>query len=225
MKAAVRALDISGLAPEQWPALAAMLDDKERARAARFAFQEDRQSYIAAHALVRAELSRRADRAPQQWRFAETKLGKPFLLDPPRDLRFSITHTRGMVAVAIAEGVEIGVDVESADRRAESMKLAERFFAPEEVALLRAVEGEARRNLFFAIWTLKEAVVKATGLGLSQGLDSFAVSLDPLRVTMRDGPTQAWSAAHWRLGAFHFAFVARGDVEAEFSAVEAGLTL
>jgi 4'-phosphopantetheinyl transferase len=219
VKAAVRALDISGVTPEQWLALAAMLDDEERARAARFAFEEDRQSYIAAHALLRSELSRRADRAPGDWRFAATKLGKPFLVDAPRDLRFSMTHTRGMVAVAIADGVEVGVDVESVDRRAESMKLAERFFAPEEAALLRAVEGEARRDLFFAIWTLKEAVVKATGQGLSQGLDSFAVSLDPLRVTMRDRPAQAWSAAHWRRGAFHFAFAAPGDVEADFSAV------
>lgn len=221
MEVAVRALDISGVAPEQWPALAVLLDDAERARAARFAFEEDRHSYIAAHALLRAELSRRASPAPQEWRFAATALGKPFLLDPPRDLRFSLTHTRGMVAVAVTEGLEIGVDVESEDRRAESMKLAERFFAPQEVALLRAVEGDARREMFFAIWTLKEAVVKATGQGLSRALDSFAVSPDPPRVTMRD---EAWSADHWRLGSFHFALAAQGAITADFSVVDVGLT-
>jgi 4'-phosphopantetheinyl transferase len=218
---AVRALDISGVAPGQWSALAASLDDAERARAARFAFEEDRQSYIAAHALLRAELSSHADRAPSDWRFAATALGKPFLLDAPRDLRFSITHTRGMVAVAITEGLEIGVDVESEDRRAESMKLAERFFAPEEIALLRAVEGDARREMFFAIWTLKEAVVKATGQGLSRALDSFAVSPDPPRVTMRD---EEWGADHWRLGSFHFALAAQGNITADFSVVDVGLT-
>jgi 4'-phosphopantetheinyl transferase len=224
MAAVVRALDVSGVTPEQWTAFAALLDDAERARAARFAFEEDRQSYIAAHALLRAELSRRAGRAPQDWRFAATALGKPFLLEPPRDLRFSLTHTRGMVAVAVAEGVEIGVDVESDDRRAESMKLAERFFAPEEVALLRNVDGAARRELFFTIWTIKEAVVKATGQGLSRALDSFAVSLDPPRVSMRDGSEPgAWSATHWRRGVFHFAFAAQGAVAADF-AVETGLT-
>lgn len=221
MDVAVRALDISGVAPGQWPALAALLDDAERARAARFAFEEDRHSYIAAHALLRAELSRRAGPAPQEWRFAATALGKPFLLDPPRDLRFSLTHTRGMVAVAVTDGLEIGVDVESEDRRAESMKLAERFFAREEIALLRAVEGDARREMFFAIWTLKEAVVKATGQGLSRALDSFAVSPDPPRVTMRD---EAWSADHWRLGSFHFALAAQGVIEADFGVVDVGLT-
>jgi 4'-phosphopantetheinyl transferase len=222
---AVRALNLSGVAPGQWGTLAALLDDTERARAARFAFDEDRQSYVAAHALLRLELSHRAGRSPQEWRFAATALGKPFLLDPPRDIRFSLSHTRGMVAVAVAEGVEIGVDVESVDRRAESMKLATRFFAPDEVARLAAVEGAARRDLFFAIWTLKEAVVKATGQGLSRALDSFSVTTDPPRVTMFDGSGQQWSAALWRSESFHFALAAQGFVSANFTLAEPGALL
>ncbi|WP_442754977.1 4'-phosphopantetheinyl transferase family protein [Methylocystis sp. JAN1] len=220
MEVAARALNLARVAPEQWDALAALLDDEERARAARFAFDEDRRGYVAAHALLRLELSRRAGWAPQDWRFSMTKLGKPFLLDPPRDLRFSLSHTRGMVAVAVAEGVEIGIDVEPSDRRAESMKLAQRFFAPEEVALLAAVEGEARRDLFFAIWTLKEAVVKATGQGLSRALDSFSVTPDPPRVTMKEGSAQEWSVAHWRRGLFHFALAAQGPVSADLNEAE-----
>lgn len=220
MDVTVRALDLAGVAPAQWDALAGILDESERARAARFAFEEDRQAYVAAHALLRAELSRHAGLSPQDWRFAATTLGKPYLLDAPRDLRFSLTHTRGMVAVAIAEGVEIGVDVEPSDRRAESMNLAERFFAPEEVALLAAVEGRARREMFFAIWTLKEAVVKATGQGLSRALDSFSIALDPPRVTMRDGSQMEWSAAHWRRGSFHFALAAQAPVRSDLSEAE-----
>lgn len=225
MEVAVRALSLAGVAPDQWAALADLLDDAERARAARFAFEEDRQAYVAAHGLLRLELSRRVGRAPQDWRFAATKLGKPYLLDGPRDFRFSLSHTRGMAAVAVAESVEIGVDVEPSDRRAESMKLAQRFFAPEEVALLAAVEGEARRDLFFAIWTLKEAVVKAMGQGLSRALDSFSVTPDPPRVTMLDGSAVEWSAAHWRSGSFHFALAGQGPVRAEFGEVQAAALL
>ncbi|WP_424361135.1 4'-phosphopantetheinyl transferase family protein [Methylocystis parvus] len=225
MDVAVRALNLAGVAPAQWAALAELLNDEERARAERFAFEEDRQAYVAAHGLLRVELSRRVDLPPQEWRFGVRAHGKPYLLDPPRDLRFNMSHTRGMVAVALAEGVEIGVDVEPSDRRAESMKLAKRFFAPEEVALLAAVEGEARRDMFFAIWTLKEAVVKATGQGLSRALDSFAISLDPPRVTMRDGSALEWSAAHWRSGSFHFALAAQAPVRADFSEVQASALL
>ncbi|MGJ0510379.1 MAG: 4'-phosphopantetheinyl transferase family protein [Methylocystis sp.] len=208
MDVSVTTLDLGGIRPEHWPALAELLDDQERARAARFAFEEDRQAYVAAHALLRAALSDAAGGAPQEWRFAAAKHGKPYLIDPPRDLRFSMTHTRSMVAVAVTEGVEIGVDVEPANRRAESMKLAERFFASEETALLRALEGDSRRDAFFAIWTLKEAVVKATGEGLSRGLASFTIFLDPPRVVMADDPG-AWRLAHWRLGAHHVALAGR----------------
>lgn len=223
MQVAVRALDVAGIVPERWPALAAMLDDDERARAARFAFEDDRRSYVAAHALLRAELSKRAARAPQAWRFAATRLGKPYLLDSPGDLRFSLSHTRGMVAVAICEGADVGVDVETSDRRAESMKLAERFFAPEEVAMLAAVEGDARREMFFAIWTLKEAVVKATGDGLAGGLDGFAVSLDPPRAASLLDSAQEWGVAHWRRRSFHFAVAGQAPVNADFSEADLGL--
>lgn len=206
MDVAVQALDLGSVASEQWPSLGKLLDDEERARVARFAFEVDRQAYVAAHALLRVALSRLADRAPQDWRFAATPSGKPYLVNPPRDLRFSLSHTQSMVTIAIAEGVEIGVDVESTDRRAENMKVAERFFAPEEIVVLRALDGVARRDAFFAIWTLKEAVVKATGQGISGGLKNFVVTLDPLRLTMRDASaTTDWRLAHWRCGAHHIA--------------------
>jgi 4'-phosphopantetheinyl transferase len=208
--AAVRALDVSAIAPGDWPALAALLNEEERARAARFVFDEDRHAYIAAHALLRVELSRRAGGHPRLWRFAPAPRGKPHLIDAPRDLRFSLSHTRGMVAVALAEGVDVGVDVERSDRRADNMKLAARFFASEEVAALQSLAEEARRETFFSVWACKEAVVKATGEGLARALDSFAVTLDPPGLAFRDaGPAPDWSLAHWRRGPCHFAFAAR----------------
>lgn len=213
MEVVVHALDVAGIDPGAVTALAALLNAQERARAARFAFEEDRRAYIAAHALLRAKLSERLGGAPQDWRFAASAHGKPCLLDAPRDLRFSLTHARDRVAVALCEGADIGVDVEPANRRAESLKLAERFFAPEEAAYLRSLGGDARREAFFAIWTLKEAVVKATGLGLAGGLDGFTISLDSLTLTARDasGPSPRWRLAHWRLGAHHVALAAQAS--------------
>jgi 4'-phosphopantetheinyl transferase len=203
----VHALDVAGIDPGDVAALTELLDSRERARAARFAFEEDRRAYVAAHALLRVRLSEHLGGAPQDWRFAAAAHGKPFLLDAPHDLRFSLTHARDMVAVALCEGADIGVDVEPANRRAESLKLAERFFAPQEATYLRSLEGDARCEAFFAIWTVKEAVVKATGLGLAGGLDGFAISLDPLTLTPRDAsePSTEWRLAHWRPGAHHVA--------------------
>ena len=170
-------IDVAKIADDEWPKLAALLDEAETARAARFAFESDRRAYVAAHALLRASLSERAKWvAPAAWRFGATPHGKPFLLSPRTGLDVSLSHTRGMAAVAIASGRDVGVDVESFLKPRDALKVAERFFAPEEAAIVRAQsDPESQSEVFFAIWTLKEAVLKADGRGLAGGLDSFVV--------------------------------------------------
>lgn len=86
----------------------AMLDDEERAQAARFVFWRDRRDYVAAHALLRMSLSSRADggahgvtparvSGPSDWRFGRTEHGKPFLLVEQGGCApaFNLSHTRG----------------------------------------------------------------------------------------------------------------------------------
>ncbi|HYH21918.1 MAG TPA: 4'-phosphopantetheinyl transferase superfamily protein [Azospirillum sp.] len=182
-----------------WPALEAVLDDTERARAARFHFERDRLAYVAAHALLRHLLSAFGDREPAAWRFAAGTHGKPHLLDPPagRDLRFNITHTKGRVAAALAEGVTVGVDVEALDRGRLNLGVADRFFAPVEVAGIHAQPDEAAKaERFLVLWTLKESFIKAIGKGLSQPLSSFGFAeLDPPRI--RFGDAALGDAARW----------------------------
>lgn len=215
----VACLDIAAVAECEWIRLAALLDESESARAARFVFEADRRAYIGAHALLRVLLSRRANIAPAAWRFASAPLGKPYLVSPPRDLGFNLSHTRGMAAVAVAEAREVGVDVEALAQARDVLRVADRFFAPEEAAAIRAATGEeARNNLFFSIWTLKEAVVKAEGRGLSRGLDSFVVSLSPLRIN--GAADERFSLGQWRRRGFCVAAAAQGE-DVGFSLEEA----
>src|SRR5262249_50795126 len=108
---------------------------------------------------------------------------------------------------------DVGVDVEHVNRRLVGLELAERFFAPVEVAALRALAEENRGEHFFAYWTLKEAYIKARGLGLSLPLDAFAFQLDPgcPRITfterIADNPS-AWQFARQRPGPDHALAVA-----------------
>ena len=84
-------------------ALRPLLDASERAQADRFRVAADRDAYIAAHALLRATLSRTASIRPADWRFRTGESGKPEL-DPaqaPPDLHFSLSHTRGLAACAV----------------------------------------------------------------------------------------------------------------------------
>lgn len=164
------------------PRWQAILDPTELARANRFVFVADRESFVAAHALARSMLGEATGRSPVSWRFTTGAFGKPAVPadDFPSPPRFNISHTRGFVACALAHH-DVGVDVEASDRPIE-LDIAERFFAPEEVAILNALPTAQKRSTFFRFWTLKEAFIKATGEGLDRPLDSFSFSLDPIRI-------------------------------------------
>jgi 4'-phosphopantetheinyl transferase len=200
----------------------ATLDDGERARAARFVGAQDRIDFIAAHALARALLAAFGGRKAAEWRFAEGLHGKP-RIDAALgcdDLRFNISHTRGLVACAVTRGHEIGVDVEAWDRLRSGRDIAARFFTPDEVALIRAAPLAEEAITFFRLWTLKEAVMKATGLGFRLALDAFAVTAEPPSVRfyrdISDDPA-LWHFAQ-RLIAPNFVIAAalRGPAAAEF---------
>lgn len=158
----------------------AWMNPEEAARQARFLFERHRQQFLVARALVRSTLSRYAALEPAQWRFVTNQWGRPDV-DPEHglgDLRFNLSHTDGLVAVAVARG-ELGVDVEDTWRRSHTDQIAEHFFAPAEVAALRALPQERQHGRFFDLWTLKEAYIKARGMGLAISLHHFAYTLDP----------------------------------------------
>lgn len=90
-------------------------------------------------------------------------------------VRFNLSHTRGLVGCALTLDSAVGFDVEHSGGRGASLELAQRFFAPPEIAALEGLEAEALRSRFYETWTLKEAYLKARGLGLSLPLDGFGV--------------------------------------------------
>jgi 4'-phosphopantetheinyl transferase len=111
-------------------------------------------------------------------------------------LRFSLSHTRSLVACAVATQDDVGLDVEEVERRLASSSLAERYFAPSEAASLAALPPGERDVAFLRFWTLKEAFVKATGDGLGLGLDSFAFTLDPPLLAF--APESTGEPSSWR---------------------------
>ncbi|MFD0387239.1 4'-phosphopantetheinyl transferase superfamily protein [Tistrella bauzanensis] len=183
-------MGVAGMDDDGEVALAGWLDDEERARAARFHFARHRRIYIAAHALLRAWLGRRLGLAPTVLRFTAGARGKPDLApsqmpltpDGRPALRFNLSHTAGMVAIAVTADpetavIDLGVDVEAADRLGDyDARIARGFFAEDEAAALEALPDAAdRARRFLTLWTLKESVIKATGAGLSQALSGFSI--------------------------------------------------
>jgi 4'-phosphopantetheinyl transferase len=174
------------------------LSENERERAARFRFEADRWAFAAAHAGLRALLAPMVSSAPTALRFAVSVKGKPHLDCEGRSaaMQFSISHTRGCVAIAVARSA-VGVDVERCRPMQDLMAVARTAFAPEgNAALVARSEWAARTALFYRYWTLGEAFIKATGEGIAQDLTSFAFTAEGApsltRVSEGWGPVGRW---------------------------------
>jgi 4'-phosphopantetheinyl transferase len=150
------------------------LSDSEQERQRRFVFERHRRQYLVSHALIRDVLSRYAPVAPEEWRFQTNAYGRPSIAEPAewRGLRFNLSHTDGRAVVAVAWEVDVGVDVEATRALDDLSEIADRFFSPMEVAQLRKSP-----DWFYDFWTLKEAYIKARGLGLAIPLDTFSFIL------------------------------------------------
>jgi 4'-phosphopantetheinyl transferase len=175
-----------------------VLDAEEQERARTLRTADLREAFVASHALVRTALSAYADRVPAEWRFDVAPLGRPSIVDAPSGLRFSLTHAGSAAAVAITVATELGLDMETVRPDRDPLPLARRFFSASEAeALVRLPERE-RPDAFTRLWTVKEAVLKAQGCGLTAPLSSVAVQLDaagwPRTVDASGGP---WSVHAW----------------------------
>ena len=177
-------------------ALMPRLTPEERVRRDRYVRDADRQAFVVTRALVRAVLSQHGPSAPDAWRFVTNAHGCPSVVDTqagaPR-LEFNVSHTGGLVALAVARGHRVGIDVEDA-RRVVREDLAGRFFAPAEVADLRGLPAAEQPRVFFDYWTLKEAYLKARGIGIGLPLAEITILADDDPQTLAGPPT------HFALG-------------------------
>lgn len=201
----VRWLHVDRICTREWRRLVALLDKPECEKAEQFVFAADRDSYIASHALTRLVLSSLASVPPAALRFAADGYGKPQIAVPltARRLQFSLSHTRGLVAVSVTMDRNVGVDIELIDEDRLSLDLAEQFLAAAEITYLRGVPEVARAGSAMAVWTLKEAYLKAIGKGLSYPLNAFVVI--PNELAFRNDECLTDNASAWLLHSLRIA--------------------
>ena len=166
-----------------------LITPEELSRRDRFRLEEPRTAFLLGRAMLRTRLAPCAGVPPRQVPLRIGPHGRPELDgasgSPP--VRFSLTHTRGLIACVLARATDVGVDAEDLGRGLDLDAIARRYFAPAELDQLQALEGDDRRRRFFALWTLKESYLKARGEGLSLGLSRFAFRLDPIRLELEPG--------------------------------------
>ena len=164
--------------PQAYDACLATLSPEERQRAERFAFGRHRRQYVFAHGLLRFSLSGfTPDVDPADWSFTTDRYGRPFVSAPlvSGDVYFSLSHTEGCVACAVSPCRFIGVDVEQLRNARSLFATACSNFSSEEADALRTLPPAELMDRFFDYWTLKEAYLKARGIGLSLPLDQFSI--------------------------------------------------
>ncbi len=185
--------DLSGQVRDRWTA---QLGPEEAGRASRLRREADRNAFVAAHMLLRVLLTACTGAPVSRWRFSDGPHGKPELHADHAlpELQFSLSHSAGAVACGVARGHRIGVDIETHAKLPEVMEIADAHFAPEERALLLAAGAEGRLPMFYTLWTLKEAVLKATGRGLDMPLGDVIFTLSPIRLRFRgqDDAPSGW---------------------------------
>jgi 4'-phosphopantetheinyl transferase len=186
--------------PALLAAYEALLTPEERARKQRYYFEKNRHEYLITRALVRSVLSRYAPVRPAAWTFSANEWGCPAIASPEgAGLRFNLSNTKGLVCCLVAADRDVGIDVEDLTREGETVDIADRFFSPTEVTELRAQPEDRRRARFFDYWTLKEAYIKARGMGLAIPLDHFSFLLAPDRpIGIAFDPRLPDDAASWQ---------------------------
>lgn len=171
-----------------------LLDSEELARQSRFRLQADRDRHLVGRSLARLVLAERAGCAPEKVTFdlrclsceeksrtgadggGEDPHGKPVPAGPAQGWEISVSHSGEWVAVALARETPVGVDVERVSDTRDLAGLAGYTLADSEHEVWSALPEEGRTGAFFGYWARKEALLKATGLGLSGGLRRVAVT-------------------------------------------------
>lgn len=183
------------------------LSADERERAGRFHFQKDRARNVAARGILRALLSRYEAGAAEDFRLVCNAHGKPALAGSagqPLGIQFNLAHSRELAVFAFARGCAVGVDIEAVEENFPVLDAAPNICSEEELRRLQTLRGIGQARAFFAIWTAKEALLKARG-------DGFAGDPQKIRLALEDGETPRLldfppgAAASWSLHVFHAA--------------------
>jgi len=153
--------------------LRAVLSDEESLRVEQFVFQNRAEDYVISRGVLRNILARYLGLTPERVPLKTYPNGKPYL--PGSKLLFNLSHSEGLFLYGLASGTSLGVDLQRVYPIANIKTIIKNYFSPEEQNILNSVNGNLLQDLFFAIWTAKEAYLKGTGEGFQHPPNSFTI--------------------------------------------------
>ena len=175
-------------APSNPGVLGAFLDEHEKKGAASLRSPDRRRRFMVGRAALRCILSTHGGGSVPEshWRFAFSEHGKPYVCSS-QDSRsgqtshpfFNLSYATGLVAIAMADTVEVGIDIEIGQAFPRD-QIPWHLFAEREQGLLRATAPEDFWSAFMRLWTLKEAIAKRTGQGFATEFNEIDTTVLPV---------------------------------------------
>ena len=153
------------------------LDEKEEDRRRRYRYDRPRREFALCRAALRSILCSRLGCGNERLAFGASEHGKPFALvdGMPAPVSFNVSHSGKHGLIALAPQGRLGVDVEERITRIDLDGMSEIVFGPDEQAEFASAHGREKFYLFFTLWTLKEALIKALGAGFSMDPSRFEI--------------------------------------------------
>ena len=164
------------------------LDAGERERWRKFLFPGPKRRFALCRAVLRREICDRVRCQNGQLTFEEAEHGKPFAVVEGRrvPISFNVTHSGQHGLIAFGSTERLGIDIEERTENRHIELLSETVFGPDERRELDSAVGQGKIEMFFDLWTVKEALVKALGAGMTLDTSEFEVPL-----SMRRGAERA----------------------------------
>jgi phosphopantetheinyl transferase len=173
--------DVGKLPNELIFELGKLLSPQELRKAARFRFMKDRRVYLAGRGMLRKMASEVLSIPAENLKIEEGQYGKPYFADFRKILPFNLSNSGDIAALAFDFSQrEIGVDIERVDRQFEYWEVAGHYFSQKEC------DRVFNHRDFYRFWTMKEALLKVTGVGLVDDLQKMDLSGKMNRIAVND---------------------------------------
>ena len=163
--------------------LVTCLTSQERDQANSYYTKELSEDYVISHSTLRQVLSHHTKTHPYDIEFFIGKYGKPYLKNNQQNIEFNMSHSKDILCIVVTKDEEIGVDIEFKDSSINIEELQNLVFSTQETKYINSLESRAqKRDCFYNLWTLKESMVKAIGLGLSYPINQINLIDEALNI-------------------------------------------
>jgi 4'-phosphopantetheinyl transferase len=155
----------------------AQLSEDERARAKSFHRTSHALRFATVRAALRELLADRIGVMPEQVTLANGEFGRPMLMQQ-HSLDFNVSHSGSYGLIVLSSRRRVGVDIEIRATHVDWRAVAELALNPAERARIERLNAAQQLDAFYDVWVMKESIVKAAGIGLTEDLRRLSVLPD-----------------------------------------------